>query len=367
MIGSLSFSEFMQKALYEPYSGYYASGRVRIGKTGDFFTNVSVGKIYGKILAFFFEELWEKMDRPHSFTIVEQGAHHGQLALDILEVAKTSSDFFSALHYYIVEPFSIPQKEQQKNLKSYRNVFWVNQLEKLPAFEGVHFSNELIDAFPVHLLHWNGKEWLEQRVLQHEKENYSWILALIEQEELRTVVEKLPRDLPVPFLWEARLGITDWLQKIHSRMKRGLILIADYGYAGPQRFASYRAEGSIACYQNHHRYNNPLEDVGQRDITAHVDFTDLAEQALQQHFEILGYTDQHHFLIGAAETWLRTFEGKSLTAAEQKEFRFLQTLLHPETMGRAFQFLGLEKRLYLTLPLSGFRYQRPGLDALFEN
>ena len=186
-------------------------------------------------------------------------------------------------------------------------------------------------------------------------------------EELHAVAKKLPRDLAPGFLWEVRLGIAPWLQAIEARMKRGMILVADYGYAGVDRFASYRAEGSIACYENHRRYDNPFENVGKRDITAHVDFTDLTEKALQHHFEILGYSDQHHFLIGAAEAWLRTFENKMLTPAEQKELRLLQMLLHPETMGRSFKFLGLGKKISTTPSLSGFCYQRPGADYVFRS
>ncbi|MCX6958081.1 MAG: SAM-dependent methyltransferase [Verrucomicrobiae bacterium] len=356
----LSFAEFMEQALYDPEHGYYASGRVHIGKAGDFFTNVSVGKIYGKILALFFEELWEKMGQPEPFTIVEQGANDGRLALDILEAAEASSDFFKSIHYYIVEPFSIHQKKQQETLKQHQNVSWVKKIIELPEFEGLHFSNELLDAFPIDLLRWNGEEWLEQRIAAK-----AWVTLPIEQEELQSVAKKLPHNLAPEFLWEVRLGIVPWLQEIEVRMKRGIILIADYGYAGIDRFASYRAEGSIACYENHHRHDNPLEEVGKRDITAHVDFTDLAEKALQRNFEILGYSDQHHFLIGAAETWLRTFEGRSLTTAEQKEFRLLQTLLHPETMGRSFKFLGLGKKISTTAALSGFCYQRPGVAYLF--
>ena len=357
----------MEKALYDPLYGYYASGCVQIGKAGDFFTNVSVGKIYGKILALFFEELWEKMERPKPFALVEQGANDGRLALDILEAAAAAPEFLASMSYYIVEPFSFHQKNQQETLKDQKNIFWVKKLEDLPDFEGVHFSNELLDAFSIHLLRWDGKEWIEQRVATTEKQDFSWITAPIEEEELRAIAEKLPRDLAPGFLWEVRLGIAPWLQAIEARMKRGMILVADYGYAGADRFASYRAEGSIACYENHRRHDNPLENVGCRDITAHVDFTDLAEKALQHHFELLSYSDQHHFLIGAAETWLRTFEGRSLTAAEQKEFRLLQTLLHPENMGRSFKFLGLGKKISLTPTLSGFRYQRPGVASLFRS
>ena len=300
------------------------------------------------------------MGQPEPFTIVEQGANDGRLALDILEAAEASSDFFKSIHYYIVEPFSIHQKKQQETLKQHQNVSWVKKIIELPEFEGLHFSNELLDAFPIDLLRWNGEEWLEQRIAAK-----AWVTLPIEQEELQSVAKKLPHNLAPEFLWEVRLGIVPWLQEIEVRMKRGIILIADYGYAGIDRFASYRAEGSIACYENHRRHDNPLEEVGKRDITAHVDFTDLAEKALQRNFEILGYSDQHHFLIGAAETWLRTFEGRSLTTAEQKEFRLLQTLLHPETMGRSFKFLGLGKKISTTAALSGFCYQRPGVAYLF--
>jgi len=393
----------MEQALYDREHGYYASGRAHIGKAGDFFTNVSVGKIYGKILTLFFEELWEKMGKPNPFIIVEQGANDGRLALDVLESAETSTDFFTAIHYYIVEPFSVYQKKQQETLKHRSNIFWVEKIEDLSAFEGIHFSNELIDTFPVHLLMWNGKEWMERRVGTSTKksgiDSYGWITSPIEQEELRAVAAKLPTTLTPGFLWEVRLGVSSWLHEIETRMKRGMILIADYGYAGPQRFAPYRAKGSIACYQNHHRYNNPLEEVGKRDITAHVDFTDLAERAIQQHFEILGYSDQHHFLIGSAEAWLRSYEhevkrGQSYSLLQKGSVHYisqksscngmtpnvincrtdlladplaLQTLLHPESMGRAFQFLGLGKKLNFTSPLNGFRYQRPGVNYLFDS
>lgn len=360
---SISFAQFMEQALYDPQKGYYAANHVRIGKAGDFFTNVSVGKIYGNILALFFKDLWEKMGSPHPFTIVEQGAHNGQLAFDILESAKHTPNFFAALSYFIVEPFSAPQKKQQETLKEGFPVSWVKTVEELPEFKGLHFSNELLDAFPINLLRWNGAQWEEQRVVT-EGTTYRWLVQPIKQPELCAIATKLPTTLTPGFLWEVRLGIPHWLQSIQARMQRGMILVADYGYASIQRFAPYRAQGSIACYHNHQRYDNPLEGAGTRDISAHVDFTDLAEHALEQNFELLGYSDQHHFLIGAAEAWMRTFEGKHLIPEEQKAFRLLQTLLHPETMGRSFYFLGLGKNLSLSSPLRGFAYQRPGIKGL---
>lgn len=353
----------MEKALYDPEHGYYASGRVTIGKQGDFYTNVSVGRVYGKIVALFFQELWEKLGRPQLFFIVEQGAHDGRLALDILEALQEFPEIFQCTHYSIVEPFSYHRKQQQERLKQFNNTSWVEQLSELPEFEGIHFSNELIDAFPIHLLTWNGNAWFEKRVVSIDQQ-LSWITAPIEDTKLQSVAEKLPHDLSSGFLWEVRLGVAPWLKEIATRMKRGMVLVADYGYAGSNRFAPYRAQGSIACYQHHQRYDNPLEEPGKRDITAHVDFTALAEAALQQEWELLGYSDQHHFLVGAAEKWLRTFEGKPLNASTQHDFQSLQTLLHPETMGRQFQFLGLGKGMTAAPPLSGFNYQYPGIKGL---
>jgi SAM-dependent MidA family methyltransferase len=361
---SISFAAFMQKALYDPEQGYYSSGRVRIGKEGDFFTNVSVGNIYGKVIALFIQDLWESLGRPKPFSIVEQGAHDGKLALDILEGLQEYRELFECIHYHIVEPFLVNQKRQEEHLKKFHNIFWVSQTEALPEFEGIHFSNELLDAFPIDLLSWSGHEWLEKRVVPHGEDHFSWITTPITQQELHAIAAKLPSNLSPGFLWEVRLGMESWLQEIGSRMKRGMILIADYGYAGAQRFASYRAEGSIASYHGHRRYDNPLEEAGKRDITAHVDFTSLASIALQHEWQLLGFSDQHHFIMGAAEEWLRTFEGKRLNATTQHDFRLLQTLLHPETMGRQFQFLGLGKKMALSRKLSGFRYERPGMRGL---
>ncbi len=353
----------MQQALYNPEHGYYAAGRATIGKKGDFFTNVSVGKIYGQILARLFEDLWHKLGKPEEFSIVEQGAHEGELAHDILEAlqkkeATSEADitFYKSLRYLIVEPFSLPQQKQQATLKNFSNVTWVADVIDLPRFEGIHFSNELVDAFPIDLLRWDGSSWLEERVMTTPQASYSWTSEPIQHPELLGVAEQLPKSLPVGFLWEVRLGVKPWLTSLAERMKRGVVLIADYGYAGTDRYASYRAEGSIACYQNHQRYENPLEDPGERDITAHVDFTDLAETGIQTGWDLLGYTDQHHFLMGAAEEWLRSLEGTPLEPSTQKALRLFRTLLHPETMGRSFKFLGLGKNIDSMPVLSGFRY-----------
>src|SRR6266436_5204990 len=149
--GPISFARFMHQALYHPEHGYYSSGRCAIGRKGDYFTNVSVGPLFGELLAAQFAEIWERLSRIDDFVIVEQGAHHGQFARDVLEFAqKYAPEFFAALRYRIIEPFPTLQERQSRTLELFRDkVEWHASLQ---PFVGVHFSNELLDAMPVRLI-----------------------------------------------------------------------------------------------------------------------------------------------------------------------------------------------------------------------
>ena len=157
--GPLTFSRFMDLALYDSSVGYYASGRGRIGKRGDFFTNVSVGSVFGKVLAGQLHEMWHRMGRPSRLALVEQGANDAQLALDIL--SSLDPEMLAATRYWIVEPFPILRGLQEQTLKAFEIVRWAESLEDLPNFEGIHLSNELVDAIPFHLLRSNGQTWEE--------------------------------------------------------------------------------------------------------------------------------------------------------------------------------------------------------------
>ncbi|MCE9542356.1 MAG: SAM-dependent methyltransferase, partial [Verrucomicrobia bacterium] len=142
--GALPFRRFMELALYLPEHGYYASGHARIGKEGDFFTSISVGRIYGRLLASVCREVWERLNRPEAFTIVEQGANDGSMAADILgairEVEEQDDAFSRAASYLIVEPFGINQRRQNEKLRSFPQVGWVSSNDDLPEFTGIHLS-----------------------------------------------------------------------------------------------------------------------------------------------------------------------------------------------------------------------------------
>ena len=363
--GAIPFRRFMELALYHPEYGYYGSGRARVGKEGDFFTSVSVGRIYGRLLASVCREVWERLDRPEAFTIVEQGANDGSMATDILgALAEAGDSFNQAVRLIIAEPFPVNRDRQKQKLAGFTNVTWVPSLEELPTFTGIHLSNELLDAFPVDSVRWNGTAWDEECVSYHDG-SLVWTTRPIQDPELHAEATKLPNHLTKGFRIEINRGIQTWLSTLHAKLNRGIILTVDYGQAGEDRYAPHRADGTLLAFKKHERFNDPLGEPGLRDITAQVDFTALALSSREVGFEILGYSDQHHFLIGAAEPWLRSlgdFTEKS--DAAKSDLRALQALLNPGSMGMQFKAIALGKDFPAEPPLGCFKYARPGIGAL---
>ncbi len=355
--GPISFARFMELALYDPGDGYYASGKVRIGKQGDFFTNVSVGAFFGRLLAGQLVEVWERLGRPEDFTVVEQGAHDGTLAADVLGALVELLP--ASFRYFIVEPTSFWRAEQEKTLSRFLGrVGWVAEVSALPRFRGVHFSNELVDALPFHLLQSQGEGWKELMVVRS-GEGFAF-------ESANTAV--IPGGLPARpegVLLEVRPAASIWLASVAERLEAGMILVIDYGYTRENLWADHRTRGTFSCYSGHRRDDDVLSEPGAKDITSHVDFTQLAADASSLGLAVEGFADQHHYLVGASETYLRSLEGSAPVGESRAALRNLQTLIHPESMGRQFHYLGLVKDLPPPAA-SGFRYAR-GTVALLDS
>lgn len=347
--GPLTFARFMEVALYHPELGYYASGRAQVGRSGDFYTNVSVGPVFGRVLAGQFREMWERLERPEEFVVVEQGAHGGEFAADVLGAA----DF--PLQYRIVEPAAALQEMQQNRLKEWDGrVEWAESLEKTGAFTGVHFSNELVDALPFHLVRSTGTDWEELLVTAGNAG-----LEFVGGEpspEIAAEAGSLP-ERAAGYVTELRPAAGEWIQTVAKQLRRGYVLVVDYGFSREQLLAAHRTEGTYACYRAHRRDARPLEDAGDKDVTAHVDFTALSEAGEAAGLRREGWTDQHHFMVGAAQDLLMSL-GAPTDAATQKTLRGLQTLLHPASMGTQFSYLGFSKGVDEGAALSGFRYAR---------
>ena len=327
----------MEQVLYHPEHGYYSSGRCAIGRKGDYFTNVSVGPLFGELLTAQFAEIWEQLGKINDFVIVEQGAHDGQFARDVLQSAlQRAPEFFEALRYRIVEPFPILRERQSQTLEPFRDkIEWCNSLE---PFVGVHFSNELLDAMPARLIG-GGMEKLVD--LQGDK------FLFIERPRLSMAFNQ---------------AALDWVDSVAANLQRGYVITIDYGHSANE------FHGNVQVRARHRHLDSPFEQIGHADITIQVDWTSIARRAEANGLRVAGLTDQHHFLTGIVSTWpdlLQTPFANSTALSrrvqatdDDKAKRALQTLLHPEMLGRAFQVLAIAKNVDSGAPLSGFKFAR---------
>lgn len=357
---ALAFSEFLDIALYDPEAGYYTSGFAGVGRSGDFLTNVSMGPIYGLLLARWLnDQFCNTPDFSKSAVILEQGANDGQLAEDILsELFKINSEH--DWNYWIIEPSPVLQKRQADRLSRFgSSVRWFSDIEELPDFCGIHISNELIDALPFDLVERKNGQWMERYVCE-EDENFTLrsFAATPEKSspEFLKALARLPQnaDFPEPYYSEIRPRQSLWLQKVAKKLQHGRILICDYGYPLPIFYAPWRKNGTLQCYSQHKKNEDPFQNIGRQDISAHVDFTALAQDAQDAGFCVDGFSDQYHFLIRVGTNWLKSLEQGGLTPEVSKLLSAFKTLTHPESMGTQFHYLTLSKNLPSPNPLLGF-------------
>ena len=358
--GPLRFDAYMARALFDPADGYYAAGRAHIGRDGDFYTNVSVGRMFGRVIAAQVAEIWERLDRPAAFDFVEQGANDGRLAADVLDaLVGDHPDCACAIRVTLVEPFAALAEAQCITLAPHADrVRWVASLEELAPFTGVHFTNEYADALPVRLFVRHENAWRERHVSVRDGALAFEDLTCAESPVI------LPTDAPDGYIAETRPAAAEWIASVATRLKRGALLAVDYGYPREQLHVPWRTAGTLSGYRAHRRDDNPLDAPGEKDLTAHVDFTDLAAAGLAAGLDLAGFTDQYHFLVGAATSLLLAMETAPASPARDADLRALKTLLHPETMGTQFKYLALTRGLDPAIPLAGFRHARPAAPAL---
>ena len=360
---TISFARFLELALYCPEHGYYDRECATIGRGGDFFTSVSVGSLFGELLAFQFAQWLEsEVERSKSeVRIVEAGAHDGKLAKDILSWMQVQRPkLFDAVTYCIVEPSARRQKWQKETLKNCaRRVRW---FENLPAIRhirsaapttrhappsaghssgifGIIFSNELLDAMPVHRLGWDApnRKWFEWGVTLEEGE-FAW--ARLPQEnkfQIPGLPDELLNVLPDGFTTEISPAAANWWRAAAKLLQGGKLLAIDYGFSAEEFFMPERKDGTLRAYHRHHPVKDLLANVGDHDITAHVNFTAIRQAGEAAGLETKAFLTQAQFLMQIAGSIL---EQKSdfgeWTPARAREF---QTLTHPEHLGRLFRAL----------------------------
>ncbi|MBW4549670.1 MAG: SAM-dependent methyltransferase [Aphanocapsa sp. GSE-SYN-MK-11-07L] len=308
----ITFAEYMERVLYDPQFGYYATNQVQIGPTGDFYTAPHLGPDFGELLAEQFVQMWQVMGQPAAFTLVEMGAGQGLAAADILTYLQAKQpQFFAALSYLIVEKAKGLVAEQQQRLRdwvSQGKVGWsaLGELAIAPIV-GCLFSNELVDAFPVHRI--TLRQGKLQEIYVHlgadasPDSPFQEVIADPSTAQLNSYFELNQIDItsaayPDEYSTEVNLAALSWLEAVAKGLQRGYLLTIDYGYPASQYYSPARSQGTLQCFCQHRSHANPYLNIGQQDITAHVNFTALEQQGQQSGLEQIGFTQQGLFLMG---------------------------------------------------------------------
>lgn len=312
----ITFAEYMDLALYHPQQGYYSTKAVAIGAQGDFFTSPHLGSDFGELLAEQFVDMWRSLGEPTPFMLVEMGAGQGILATDILQyLQRQYPNFFQAIDYVIVEKSPTLRLQQQQRWRSQTSlsesitIHWCNWEEiTVNSIVGCCFSNELVDAFPVHQVVLREGELHEVYVTLTSNPSTSDTMQLTEVlGELSTPqlteyfdlvgIPLLSGNYPEGYKTEVNLAALNWLQTVADRLQRGYLLTIDYGYPATRYYNPLRSEGTLQCYYQHRHHNNPYFYVGYQDITAHVDFTALERQGDRCGLQKVGLIQQGLFLM----------------------------------------------------------------------
>jgi len=324
--GWISFERYMQLALHEPAIGYYATGAQKFGARGDFVTAPELGELFGRTLA----RQLKDFDR-----VLEFGAGSGALA-DVLTRELECE-------YWVLET-SAELRERQRQRLGDR----VRHIDRLPAnFRGAMIANEVVDAMPVHVVHWSEAGVLERGVaasLQWSDRPASGALL----EAARAI------DVPTPYVSEINLAARGWMRSLVEALEVGAIFVIDYGFPRREYYHPQRASGTLMCHYQHQAHADPFARPGEEDVTAHVDFTALAESAHEAGAQVLGYTTQAQFLVNCGITEVLAEANAENALRYAPIAAQAQRLLSPAEMGELFKVLAVGKGPTPLPPLIGF-------------
>lgn len=336
----------MGLALYCPVYGYYEKEPDRIGRGGDYYTSVSVGSLFGELLAFQFAE-W--LEESGGTWIVEAGAHDGKLARDILGwLRERRSKLFEKVEYCMLESSDQRQSWQKQALGEFvEKVIWARELgdlDKIRPSPGVIFSNEFLDAFPMRRFSWAARErkWFESGV-GVEGGNFVWrTLATnsLSQQLNHSILSdsKVLDLLPDGFIIEWSPTAERWLTDAAKTLQPGSKLVTiDYGFETEELLSRAQTHGTLRAYANHRISADLLANPGEQDLTAHVNFSAIKRAGEEAGLKTEAFLSQGQFLTQiASRTWNASAAFGTWNPERRRQF---QTLTHPEHLGRAFRVL----------------------------
>lgn len=341
--GKIPFRDFMQMALYEPNLGYYTSGREVWGKKGDYLTSPDVHHVFGRLICKQIFEMWQVLGKPSNFTIIEAGAGNANLSLEIIKSSRSfSPEFYKSVNLVIIE-ISQTQKERQKriffeNPELIDKVLWYSSIAEIKhKITGCIISNELIDAFPVHVVI-NENGILKEVYVSIENDRFIEVMDVLSN----PVIGEYLKDIPLAHgqRIEVNLEAVKYIKTSADILDKGFVITIDYGYPAKEFYETFK-NGSLLCYYKHRVNDNPYDRIGFQDMTSHVDFTSLARCGREAGLEAAGFTTQFYFLmaLGILDEF-KTIEDLSVKDISQIEWnQKLKELIMPGGMGSEFKVL----------------------------
>ncbi len=355
--GRLTFDRFMELCLYAPGLGYYVAGARKFGDEGDFVTAPEISPIFGRCLARQCIQVFEQIG---GGDLLEFGAGTGAMAADILaELHRLDS---LPGRYLILELSPELRIRQQETLQERvpdlaHMVQWLEDLP-LPGFKGVVLANEVLDAMPVQRFKIESGEVREQFVLL-EGDTFS----LIWDDPITPGLAEAVMDLGLTKGYESELNLRalPWIQELGERVDTGAVLLIDYGYPQAEYYHSQRSEGTLMCHYRHRAHPDPLWFPGLQDITAHVDFTAIADAGLKAGFDIAGFCTQAYFLMGCGLDGMLADSDPNDVDSHMRLVQEIKRLTLPTAMGERFKVLGMTRGIKHPLIGFGMRDQRERL------
>jgi SAM-dependent MidA family methyltransferase len=348
--GAIPFTRFMELALYAPEYGYYSAGKHKFGAAGDFVTAPELGPVFAQCLA---RQCVQILGALPKGDILEAGAGSGALAVQLLLELERLGQL--PAHYFILEISGSLRARQQALLadQAAHLLERVRWLDRLPpaGFRGILLGNELLDAMPVERFR-VGTQGIVQLHVGWEGNRFVWREARA-SDALRNRVTGL--GLPEGYVSEIGLAAEGWVHSVADILEQGVLLLVDYGFPRHEYYHPQRASGTLMCHYHHRAHSDPLTLTGLQDITAHVDFTAIAEAGTNSKLRLLGYTSQALFLLGCGLDDIATQTDQSNARAYLQFTNEIKKLTLPHEMGELFKVIALGRDI--DLPLAGFRLQ----------
>jgi SAM-dependent MidA family methyltransferase len=339
--GPMTFADYMRECLYHPLHGYYSKAESK--RFADYYTSVDMHPIFARLLARQFAEMWESLSRPAEFILVEGGAGVGRFAAQVLDFCEAKlPDFYAALRYVAVER-SVSRREQatihvQRHAVSGHGEASAEIPARIAA--GCFFSNELVDALPVHRVVMDSGA-MREIFVGFQDGRFVDALSPLSTCAISEYFAAQGITLCEKQHAEAGLEACDWITEIGRRLERGYVLTIDYGHPAADLFDEHHMRGTLLAYQNHRVSEDFHASPGEQDLTAHVNFTALESWGRRTGLEAAGFTSQTAFLmaLGQRNEFADLYD-QGQTEAERTKARLqLKTLIHPEGMGERFQVL----------------------------